>query len=205
LEKLKDTLPFGRMPVIFDWYAKGDHLVQSGAIIRALSLKLDFVGTNSWEANRCDMLFEQLEEAFNENHYSIDALSKGIKEGNDLTEVPKWENMPRVNEYSPFQKSVSVLKCFETLLQKNANKLLVGSQLTYIDLALWSKLFELSQPDNVPDWATKLNLPHLNEFYLSILERPNIQAFLKSGRLLPRVGPGEEYKYKPGIFCKPKL
>lgn len=199
-KKLKANLPFGRMPIIFDWHAKGDHLAQSGAIIRALSTKLGFVGTNSWEENQCDMLFEQLKEGFNKNHYSVAALKLGVAENEDLTKVPQWENMSRVNEYSDFQKSVSILKCFEALLQKNTNKVLVGSQLTYIDLALWSKLLELSQPDSVPDWAAKLKLPHLNEFYLRIIERPNIKAFLNSGRLLPRIGEG--YKFRPGIFCK---
>lgn len=199
--KLKPSLPFGRLPALLDWNGKGNHLVQSGAIIRALATKTGLAGADSQQKNRCDMLFEQLKEAFNKSHFSTDAIKEGLKAGNDLSKVPRWEEMPRVNEYTLFQRSIATLRCFEALLQNSASDFLVGAQLTYVDLALWSKVFELSQPDNVPQWASKLDLPNITKLYSIIMERPNIIAFLQSGRLLPRFD--KEYKFKAGIFCKP--
>jgi len=202
---LKSNLPFGRMPVLLDWYGKGNHLTQSSAIIRVLATATNLAGVDDREQSRCDMLYEQLKEAFGGGQYSTSALKKGPIEGKD-EDIPRWEELSRVNECSLFQRSVAALRCFEALLVKNKmannkNTFLVGAQLTYIDLALWSKLLELSQPDNVPQWADRFLLPNLKELYSTITERPNINAFLQSGRLLPRIGEG--YTFKEGIYCKP--
>lgn len=199
-QNLKGSLTFGRMPILFDWFGKGNHLAQSGAIIRTLSLKTKLAGVNNSEQSMCDMLYEQLQEAFRNDSYSVSSILEGVKSGADLTQVPQWKKMARINDHSMFQRSVSALKCFETLLEKSSSIFLVGAQLTYVDLALWCRLLSLSQTDNVPDWADKLKLPHLNELYLHIMQLPNIKTFLDSGRLLPRFG--KDYKYKPGMFCK---
>ena len=61
------------------------------------------------------------------------------------------------------------------------------------------ELFELAEPGNVPDFATRFELPRLGAFLEMMSERPRIAAYIRSPRRMPRYQrPG--YTYCPGKF-----
>lgn len=114
---------------------------------------------------------------------------------------------PRIALTPPrsYQKSMAVLTTFEEALTKNKSGFLVGAGLTYVDLALWSSLLELEEEDNMPDWAGSLKLPALKAFKERVEQRENIQAYLQSDRLMPRIKKvDDDYQYVKGQYSMPK-
>lgn len=73
----------------------------------------------------------------------------------------------------------------------------MGSKLTYVDLALWLKLYELGQDDGVgAGWADKLSLPRLGAFAQKIGSLPRVASYVRSQRRMPRIKRIDgDYKY----------
>ena len=62
----------------------------------------------------------------------------------------------------------------------------MGEGVTYVDLALFEILHELAEPDRVPDFAARFDLPRLGAFLERVASRPHLRAYLASPRRMPR-------------------
>ena len=82
-----------------------------------------------------------------------------------------------------------ILVAMGSLHRHSASGWLVGAQLTYADLALCEILLELSEPDNLPDFATRFNLPQLGAFLDRVASRPRLRDYLTSARAWTRAQP----------------
>ena len=86
------------------------------------------------------------------------------------------------------RRSLAALRVFDERLAASSSGWLVGEGLTYIDLALFEALLELAEPDNVPDFATRFELPALGAFLERMERRPHLLDYLSSPRRMPRYG-----------------
>eukprot|EP00747_Dinoflagellata_sp_TGD_P030102 gnl/TRDRNA2_/TRDRNA2_134397_c0_seq2.p1 gnl/TRDRNA2_/TRDRNA2_134397_c0~~gnl/TRDRNA2_/TRDRNA2_134397_c0_seq2.p1 ORF type:complete len:110 (+),score=23.63 gnl/TRDRNA2_/TRDRNA2_134397_c0_seq2:53-382(+) len=75
------------------------------------------------------------------------------------------------------------LRTFENIIDPAKGKYVMGTSLSYVDLALVVRLLELEL--EVPDWVTKLNLPHLHALADEVTSMPSYQAYESSGRRMP--------------------
>jgi glutathione S-transferase len=72
--------------------------------------------------------------------------------------------------------------------------LLGRTEPSYVDLALFVELLELSEDDHVPDFADVFHLPRLGALLETTRALPRIDAYLKSPRRMPRYArPGYVY------------
>eukprot|EP01052_Picozoa_sp_SAG31_P012523 SAG31_NODE_734_length_12489_cov_6.922034_10_plen_119_part_00 len=79
---------------------------------------------------------------------------------------------------TPVRIVVTVLKFFEEMLDMGSGKALVGTQLTYCDLALWLHLDQLGEADAFPEWAEWLELDQLRSFHLRISRLPLVRKYM---------------------------
>merc|ERR1711934_128495 len=197
--ELKPTLEFGRLPVLED---EGMEIAQSSTIVRYLAAKCGLAGSGPKEMARVDSLYETFKDLFVSHGtwgaLNVTALRQGPSAGEQVLHFRDTSNK---GDFSPFQKAAAALKTFEDLLAARGSVgFLVGSNITYVDLALWAKLHELGQADKLgPGWADKYSLPRLGEFTLRIYrESRRLQAFVSSGRRMPRVKrENNDYIYLP--------
>jgi len=184
----KPSLEFGRLPVL---NTEGFEISQSSSIVRFLADKSGLAGQTPMERARVDVLFETIKDLFVIHStwgkaFDVDALRKGPVHGEPVLHFRDTSNR---GEYSAFQKAASALQTFEEILTASASGYLVGANLTYVDLALWQKLQDLGQPDNLGQgWADKLGMPQLGAFVTRLYEK-NVQlaSFVSSGRRMPRI------------------
>jgi len=189
--------PFGRMPLLVNHDGKGADLAQTGAITRFLAAKLGFAGADEVEKAHVDMVYCQFQDTFgNGEQYSAKALAEAAG-----VEIPTWRTLRRVNDFSLCQRSLATLQCFEELLEKSGTGFLVGSKLSYADVALFLQLFELDEADNAIDgWAWLTAFPQLGKFLETMSARSAIKAFVESPRRMPRIAP-PNYVYVEGKLC----
>jgi glutathione S-transferase len=192
---LKPLLPFGRLPVA---RIEGQTIAQSGAILRSLAgMKHD--------ASTCrlaDMWYEQTKEAFGThqawgNAFNVSALREATAE--QLSAAPShYRGTSNRGEYTPFEKSLVAIRTFEEQLLKTG-RFLTGAELTYADLALFLRLWELIEDDGFPLALSTLGLPTLKAFVETVARMPTVASFLTEKRM-PRNGPhdGKSYPFKPG-------
>lgn len=190
--------PFGRMPLLVNYDGKGNDLAQTPAITRFLASKLGFAGTDEVSKAEVDMVHCQFQDTFgNAEQYKASALkdAKGV-------EVPTWSETSRANELTICQRSLAALQCFEEVLKKSGTGFLVGTSLTYVDVALFLALFDLDEQENVPSsgWKWTEAFPQLAGFSKMMSARPAIQAFITSSRRMPRMAP-PNYLYVEGNLC----
>ena len=200
--ELKPTLPFGKVPVLYDFDGAGHDLAQETAITRHLARRLGLDGQTDTEKALVDMLYDQYWCTFRNNglthegdHYSVDSLVplSGPLSG------PRYQAMKRVNTFTRAERSLAALTVFEERLTGSTSGFLVGNGITVIDLAVFEILFELAEPDHVPDFASRFGFPHLGAFLTRMESRPQLRAYLESARRMPRyIRPG--YVYEPGRY-----
>jgi glutathione S-transferase len=195
-DTVKPTLMFGRLPVLRNYDGQGGDLVQSQAIVRFLARNVGIAGTTAAEEATVDMIFCQLGDTLNNSdQFSATAL----RDAKEQMNVPSFKEMRRVNSHSLVERSLAALGCFEELLERSGTGFLVGSGLTFVDLALFNALFDLAEDDNVPDFATRFGFSRLGAFLQDMESRPRIKAYLTSPRRMPRIGEG--YKFVPGKYA----
>ena len=90
---------------------------------------------------------------------------------------------------SAVQAKLAALASFEEMLARTGTGFLVGSSVTYADLALFASLSELSEDDTCPTLLTAFKWDHLRAFHDAIEKRPNVHAYLTSEVRMPRTGP----------------
>lgn len=204
----KQSLPMGRVPVLKGVLPNGAELSQSASIVRVLARKAGLDGTDDVERAVVDSWYETYKELFGTHSVwgkamNIHALKEG--QGTDQGEVMHFRDMSNRGEYTDFQKAAAVLQTFEVALESSTSGFLVGASLTYVDLALWMSLLELEEEDNMPNWADALNLPALKKFKDQVENRPNLQAYLQSDRLMPRIKKEDgDYVYHKGMYSVPR-
>ena len=193
---IKESLPFGRLPVIYDFDGKGGVLTQSDAVVRYVAKQCGMAGADEREAAVIDMLYMEWKD------HKQDFAALG--EGGDLKTVPDWNKVPNGHDLTKFQAAVSGLRIFEKVLKTSKTGWLSGGKrASYADLALWMTLFEAAEEDNCGEkWAATLKLPALKKFKAKVESSKALMAYLKSDRLMPRMGAG--YVYKAGKFSEPR-
>eukprot|EP00658_Telonema_sp_P-2_P058249 TRINITY_DN4670_c0_g1_i1.p1 TRINITY_DN4670_c0_g1~~TRINITY_DN4670_c0_g1_i1.p1 ORF type:complete len:202 (-),score=46.30 TRINITY_DN4670_c0_g1_i1:447-1052(-) len=162
---------------------------RSNAIVRYIADKAGMAGGTAKERARVDGVYETLRDLF---------VSHGVwGKAFDVQALQHGENQERLHfrhtsnrgNYTPFQKAFSALQTFEELLAGSSSGYLVGSNLTYVDLALWQKLHEMGQPDMLGEgWADRLRVPRLGAFCSRLYqEKQELASFVGSGRRMPRI------------------
>eukprot|EP00935_MAST-01C_sp_MAST-1C-sp1_P001555 g1555.t1 len=141
------------------------------------------------------MLYNQVEDMF--EMFSED----GLKAGGDHGELVKYQDMSNLaGPYSDWQKALAALHCFEDILAASSSGFLVGSKLSYADLELFIRLFDVSEENKIPDWAERAKTPKLAAFAKRIEMLPRVQDYFNSDRLMPRHIP-PNYAFGPGKYC----
>lgn len=194
---LKAEMPLGKCPVLYNFDGKGNHLAQETAITRFLAGQVGLDGHSAEERAMLDMMYQQLWCTIRNNglthdgeHYSAVALAglEGRPEG------PSYQEMPRVNDFTVAQRSLAALDVFEAWLERSGTGFLVGDTPMYVDLGLFETLFELAEPEHVPDFAERFGLPRLGAFLEAMSARPQLKRYLESPGRMPRyTRPGYVY------------
>jgi glutathione S-transferase len=186
--EVKPTLEFGRLPVL---EIAGNEISQSNAIVRFLAEKSSLAGADELEKARVDSLYETFRDLYVSHgtwgsSFNVVVLKAGPADGEQLVHFRDTSNK---GDFSPFQKASAALKTFDDLLAVSTSGYLVGSNLTYVDLALWQKLHEVGQEDGLgPGWADRLGVPHLGRFVSNIYHNNQcLSSFVGSGRRMPRI------------------
>lgn len=214
-EVVKGNSQQGKLPILRNFDGKGSDLFQEQAITRFLAEELGFAGKNKAERAKVDMLYSLWFATMRNNgvshdgeHYSVAALKhaaengelKGLKKGSPAR--PKYRDVFRVNSLGKAERSVMILDYFEEILDSSKSGFLVGSDLTYVDFALFYCLFELAEEDNCPQWSEYYHLPNLARFLRRMEERPRIKTYFKSPRRMPRYARSTDgsstYNFIPG-------
>lgn len=204
---------FGKLPVLTSHEAK--HALPDGtplrigqetAITRFLARECGVAGDDAAEEARLDSLFAFYFCTLRNNglthegeHYSAGALrieaARDTSERLTRTTASKYRATKRVNDLSVAERSLSALGAFEELLEmSDTGFLLSRTEPSYVDLALFVELLELSEDDHVPDFADVFHLPRLGALLETMRARPRIDAYLKSPRRMPRYArPGYVY------------
>lgn len=191
---VKALTPHGKLPVLRNYDGKGNDLGQEGAITRFLASKCGLAGKTEEERAEVDALYSLWFATFRNNglshdgeHFSIAALKQGDDDGvKTINDVVRYQDMFRINSFSRYERSLTILRFFEERLEEQNTGFLVGDSPTYVDLGLFYILFELAEEDNVPDFASRFRVPNLGAFLENMQERPHILDYLKSARRMPR-------------------
>ncbi|KAF4655600.1 hypothetical protein FOL47_009357 [Perkinsus chesapeaki] len=166
----RSQFPFGELPVLE--LADGTMIVQQHTIVRYVAdITRMNGGKNRVKQAKVDMLFEQLVDMFESHTFSWDALKKNYFK-DSLADVPDVKTISDMaladGDISPWKYSVMVLKTFDDILRKNNEssnewRWLDGSmKLSYADVYLFTKLYELSEVDQCgPDYGSTFQVPYL--------------------------------------------
>ena len=74
----------------------------------------------------------------------------------DYAKPTTYRAMRRVNDYSVAERSIATLGHFEEILTRSETGWLGGTAApSYVDVALFVELLELSEPCHAPDWAER--------------------------------------------------
>jgi len=162
--KPSGDLAFGQVPLLKHGSFK---LVQSNAISRYLGRHFNLYGKNSRERAQIDVV--------------IDGVEDFRVKLNKLVYVDKYSDEARPKYVNEVLKLW--LGYFETLLLKNSggHGFFVGDNLSIGDFAVYEILdvHNFHFPDSLSSF------PLLKQFHARIESRPNIAAYLKSGRRVP--------------------
>ncbi|XP_064627123.1 probable glutathione S-transferase 6 [Lineus longissimus] len=120
--KLKPNTPFGSLPYL---EVDGKTIAQSQAIVRFLANVFDLAGADHFEKAKVDEAAE----------CALEILTDAVK----VTFAPEAEKEAKTKEFVSKTWPSHVVK-IEKILASNPTGFLVGSKLTYADLALFSIL-----------------------------------------------------------------
>ena len=89
-------------------------------------------------------------------HYAAGALRDAPAGLRDDAKPTTYRAMRRVNDYSVAERSIATLGHFEEILTRSETGWLGGTAApSYVDVALFVELLELSEPCHAPDWAER--------------------------------------------------
>ena len=208
-KELKAQFTFGKLPVLANFDGCGSELANSHAITRHIARAVGLAGSTAAEAALVDMVYTQFIESLGWFVYEI-AEPATLMElraaceaaaGEAVASEPAGAN-GRVARRSISLKDISLrdgsstvqtklaaLASFEEMLSRSGTGFLIGSTVTYADLALWSTLSELTEADTCPSLLSAFGWDRLQAFHDSIEQRPRLHAYLTSEIRMPRTGP----------------
>ena len=194
---VKAGTPFGKCPVLRDFDGGGTDLANELAITRWLAQRCGLAGRSVAEQALVDSVHEQLwctlrnqGVSHDGEHYSALALRECEDAAATLEATPRYQEIFRREAKSLPRavRSLAALRVFEERLASSQSGWLVGEGLTYVDIALFEILDQLSEPDQVPDFAERFELPQLGAFLERMEKRPQLREYLASDRRMPRYG-----------------
>lgn len=187
---VKPTTTFGKTPSLVDVDGRGNDLSHEMAIVRYLADALGLAGGDAFERAKCDELFSQWWCTCRNFGLTHDGEQYSARELQFVTDAdvqcPRYQETHRVNDLSVASRSVQALRVFEEILQANGTGYLIGDAMTFVDLALFETLFELAEPEHVPDFAERLELPRCGEFLERVSRVDSIAAYIASPTRVPR-------------------
>jgi glutathione S-transferase P len=163
---------FGKLPVLCDLDpAVADardgsplRVGQETAITRHLAARLGLDGGDDVRARATiDSLYAFYFSTMRNNgvthegeHYAAGALRDAPAGLRDDAKPTTYRAMRRVNDYSVAERSIATLGHFEEILTRSETGWLGGTAApSYVDVALFVELLELSEPCHAPDWAER--------------------------------------------------
>jgi len=156
--KLKETTPWGQMPVL---EVDGVQIAQSKAIARYIAKKHGVAGDTELEQAKLDELIDVLD----------DIRTESVKWWRESDEAKKAELLKTIEgEVYPryFNK-------FEALIKKNGNGVLVGKKITYGDINLANMVDQMTVHFKGVDMS---KYPAIQEHCKKILSHPNIKDWI---------------------------
>ena len=163
--KATGVLPFGAVP--FWEEPDGFRLAQTDAIVRHLARTHDLYGRSAQEAARCDMIFAGVDDLRTEIRKIItveQAKRAAVREELATRTIPHW------------------LAYFEKLLEANGTETIVGSNLSFSDVALFH-LFEMIRDNELGGTYDKC--PRLAGHAARMAARPGIARHIASPARFP--------------------
>ncbi|CAJ0581567.1 unnamed protein product, partial [Mesorhabditis spiculigera] len=154
--ELKPTTPFGKLPIL---EVDGKELAQSKAIYRYLGKQFGFAGADDWESAQIDQWADQLQD-YGTAMRPWSAVAGGYTEG-DKEKLYKEVAEPARDQHLPL-----IVK----QLKANGSGFLVGSKVSWVDLAFLTTLEK-----------TLTSAPNFLEKY------PEITAYVKKIHEIPEI------------------
>jgi len=191
---LKITTPYGKTPTLKNYdKTKTKDLAHEKPIARYLASKLQFFGRDEDERAKIDEVYEQHWSTLRNNglthqgeNFDMDLLLAITDR--EIDETPRFQDMRRVNSFSPSQRSLASLRVFDEILLQHQSMYLVGDALSLCDIALFETAYELFREESADfDIAERFNLKYLERFLAHIEdEHPTLREYMKSARRVPR-------------------
>ena len=191
---VKTTTPYGKTPTLKNYdKTKTKDLAHEKPIARYLASKLQLFGRDEDERAKIDEVYEQHWSTLRNNglthqgeNFDMDQLLAITDR--ELDETPRFQDMRRVNSFSPSQRSLASLRVFDEILLQNQSMYLVGDALSLCDIALFETAYELFREESADfDIAERFNLKYLERFLAHIEdEHPTLREYMKSARRVPR-------------------
>ncbi|GMI18393.1 hypothetical protein TrLO_g15663 [Triparma laevis f. longispina] len=197
IEGVKSEYPrLGKLPVL-----KGEgldyELGNEQSIVRYLAKKHGYAGSSLVEESRYDEYYQQFWTTLRNNGltHDGDSYSPSSLVGIEKRECPSYGEIRRLNDEGVVGRSLAALKVFEDALKESGTGFIVGEKISYVDLAVFYCLIELTEEDMVPDFAERFGLTELGKFIERMLKREKIRDYIFSERRMPR------YKRPGYTFC----
>ncbi len=194
--EVKQSTPYGKTPTLKNYdETKTKDLAHEKPIARYLAQKLGFFGRDEEERAKIDEVYEQHWSTIRNNglthqgeHFDIHRLLAIT--GKEMNETPRFQDMHRVNSFSPAQRSLASLRVFDEILEKkqSSSMYLVGDKLSLCDVALFETTHELFREESTDfDIAERFNLKYLERFLVHIEQNEtSLGEYMKSERRVPR-------------------
>jgi len=191
---VKITTPYGKTPTLKNYdKTKTKDLAHEKPIARYLASKLQFFGRDEDERAKIDEVYEQHWSTLRNNglthqgeNFDMDLLLAITDR--EIDETPRFQDMRRVNSFSPSQRSLASLRVFDEILLQHQSMYLVGDALSLCDITLFETAYELFREESADfDIAERFNLKYLERFLAHIEdEHPTLREYMKSARRVPR-------------------
>ena len=191
---VKITTPYGKTPTLKNYdKTKTKDLAHEKPIARYLASKLQFFGRDEDERAKIDEVYEQHWSTLRNNGLTHQGENFDMNQmlaitDREIDETPRFQDMRRVNSFSPSQRSLASLRVFDEILLQHQSMYLVGDALSLCDIALFETAYELFREESADfDIAERFNLKYLERFLAHIEdEHPTLREYMKSARRVPR-------------------
>ncbi|XP_028401451.1 probable glutathione S-transferase 6 [Dendronephthya gigantea] len=158
------TYAFGAMPVL---EVDGTPISQSMAILRYLGKELGYAPSENLQQAKADAIVDECQDIVGK--YLWKYLSEKEPERKEREKKNWFESiLPREIEY------------FESILKRNGTGCLVGSKITYADIAFFCTFNDYVAGGKADVPSQFQNIPMATALYQRILNEPNVAAHIKS-------------------------
>ena len=146
---MKITTPYGKTPTLKNYdKTRTKDLAHEKPIARYPREQVAILRRDEDEQLKIDEVYEQHWSTLRNNglthqgeNFDMDQLLAITDR--EIDETPRFQDMRRVNSFSPSQRSLSPLRVFDEILLQNQSMYLVGDALSLCDIALFETAYEL--------------------------------------------------------------